>query len=100
VGLLLKAGTRQMHDRYLRSVVSLRNQFVHHFPKVAPFPGEFDRYGFPRSEYMRRAFYFGRRFAGAERYLPKILADAGLLVRTDIGDAGWLLSHPHLERHI
>ncbi len=100
VSLLVSAGIRERDAAYLRSIVQLRNEFVHKLSKIVPFPGDFEKFGFPRSEYMKRVYYYGKRFNRAERYLPKILADAGLIVRKSFGPDGWGISNPNIFDHL
>jgi len=100
VRLLRDAGINKQRDLYLGAIVELRNEFVHRLNGVVPYPGDFNRYNWDRSQYAERVFGYGRRFMRAQEFLPKILADEGLITRIDLGEAGWILQNPNFEKHL
>jgi hypothetical protein len=94
VVLLEASGVDGIASRYLKALVDIRNEFIHHFGKVVPFPGDWERYGYTLEQFSAYTRFVTRRFHFASNYLPRILSRAGLIALDGSKDFGYLAWHP------
>ena len=88
-----KSGMTGRDIRYLRTIVRLRNDFVHRFLRQVPLPGDWQRYGFDLERFSEYTAYVTKHVWMAGRLFPRIMFKHGLVGGT-FGDFGSILWHP------
>jgi hypothetical protein len=93
VTVLEESGIAGRDIAYLRAILGLRNEFVHHLMQQVPLPGDWERYGYSLemfSNYTRRVM---RHIHFATSCFSRIMYRHGLL-GGKFGDFGSLLWNP------
>lgn len=88
-----KSGVEGRDIRYLRSIVDLRNDFVHRLGEQVPLPGDWARFGFSLEEFSKYTRYVLRHVHSAGYFFSRIVTRRGLLAGK-FGDFGGLLWNP------
>jgi hypothetical protein len=94
VRLLEASGIEGKEKRYLKALVEIRNNFIHHFQSMVPLPGDWERHGFSLEDFSRYTKFVTRRFHFASNLLPYILAKAELLHLDGDPETGYFSWHP------
>ncbi|MBY8978191.1 hypothetical protein KHP62_20440 [Rhodobacteraceae bacterium NNCM2] len=94
VTVMEKSGVSGRDIRYLRAIVELRNDFIHHFMDQVPLPGDWERFGFSLEEFSAYTRFVIRHVHFAESRFSKIMHRHGLLAGT-FGDFGAILWNPN-----
>ena len=94
VDAIEKSGIEGRDIRYLRAIVSLRNDFVHRLGDQVPLPGDWERYGYNLEAFSSYTRYVLRHVHMATRFFSQIMVRHGLL-SGKFGDFGAVLWNPN-----
>ena len=88
-----KSGVEGRDIRYLRSIVEIRNDFVHRLGHQVPLPGDWERYGYTLEKFSEYTRYVLRHAHSATRFFSRIMVRHGLLAGK-FGSFGGFLWNP------
>ncbi|WP_306047893.1 hypothetical protein [Nioella sp. MMSF_3534] len=88
-----KSGIDGRDIRYLRTIVAIRNEFIHNFMGQVPLPGDWLRYGFTLEQFSAYTRWVARHVNFAKAVFSRIMVKNELLAGR-FGSYGAILWHP------